>query len=348
MKKRKRIVHVMHADKFTEPFISFIEENFDFAAHHFIVPLDDKYLIKLRRNMTHMFLQRGFLKEMGVSLKALYSSDKIILHGLFVRNVVYMLFLQPWLLKKCYWVMWGGDLYHYLNRPHDFGSNLYERVRSVVIRRIGHVVTYVKGDYELAKKWYGIGGQFHECLMYPSNTFEGHVLPSNKGKTIKILVGNSADPSNNHFEIFNKISSQGNKDFLIYCPLSYGSVAYAEEVAQKGKELFGDRFVALRELTPLKQYMELLSEVDIAVFAHKRQQGMGNVIALLGMGKRVFMRKDVTPYKLFKELGISVFDVNEMDFMPLGDALRKKNQIRINSFFSKAALVEQWKRIFQG
>jgi len=348
MKKSHKIDHVMHADKFTEPFISFVEENFDSAAHHFIISLDDKHSIKPRKNITQMIVQKGSLQEMAVSLGKLYSAEKIILHGLFVRRFVYMLFLQPWLLKKCYWVMWGGDLYYHLNRDNDPESNRYEQIRARVIRKIGHFVTYVKGDYELAKKWYGVTGQYHECLMYPSNTYKGHVRSSKEDKTINILVGNSADPSNNHIDIFNKISSLTGEGFLIYCPLSYGVAAYREEVAKKGSELFGDKFVPLVKLLSLEQYMGILSKIDVAVFAHKRQQGMGNVISLLGMGKKVFMRKDVSSYMLFEELGIKVFDIDELDFMPIEDDVRKKNQTKIDSYFSKAKLIKQWKHIFQG
>lgn len=34
------------------------------------------------------------------------------------------------------------------------------------------------------------------------------------------------------------------------------------------------------------EYINFLSTIDIAIFNHKRQQGMGNIITLLGMGKK--------------------------------------------------------------
>ena len=40
---------------------------------------------------------------------------------------------------------------------------------------------------------------------------------------------------------------------------------------------------------PFNQYLEFLGKIDIAIFNHRRQQGFGNAITLLGLGKKVYL-----------------------------------------------------------
>lgn len=260
-----------------------------------------------------------------------------------------LLALHPSLLKKCYWVIWGGDLYQYKFRKQNIKHDIYEAIRAFVIKRIGHFVTYVKGDYELTQQWYGATGQYHECLMYTSNIYKEHTIPPKTGSVVNILVGNSADPANNHLDVFEKLATYKNENLMIYCPLSYGGVdgGYVKQIAEKGTALFGDRFVALTDFMPFAKYLEFLGQIDIAVFAHKRQQAMGNTITLLGLGKKVYMRNDVTPWAMFEGLCVKIFDFLKLDLTPMDGEVLKENQTRIKNYFSEAVLTKQLLNIFE-
>jgi hypothetical protein len=85
---------------------------------------------------------------------------------------------------------------------------------------MGHLVTYIKGDYELARKWYGARGNYQECFMYTSNVYKELDLPVAEHTTINILVGNSADPNNNHSAIFDKLEAFKAEDIHIYAPVT--------------------------------------------------------------------------------------------------------------------------------
>lgn len=338
-----KILHICTLDKFIPAFVDLVERSFEFEHHMFILFGDiNKYPIELRPNVIHW---KGSF-QIFLLLKEMQQAQKIILHGIFNNKINLLLAIQPWLLKKCYWVVWGGDLYLYQLRTHDIKSNMYEAVRAFVIRRMGHFVTYVKSDYELAQQWYGATGQYHECLMYPSNLYKEYVIPPKTGTAINILVGNSATSTNNHTEIFEKLSVYKNEDVMIYCPLSYGDSDYAKLVAQKGIELFGGRFVALMDFMPFEKYLELLGKIDIAIFAHKRQQAMGNTITVLGLGKKVFMRSDVTQWRLFEEIGVKVFDVSKLSLEFLADDAKRQNIKKIKELFSEKILIEQYSKIF--
>ncbi|MDO8291272.1 MAG: TDP-N-acetylfucosamine:lipid II N-acetylfucosaminyltransferase [Gallionella sp.] len=343
--KQEKILHICPLDKFIPPFIEFIERNFAFERHVFVLIGDlNKFPVQIRSNIIHLTSRTQYF----FLLAQLHQAGKIILHSIFDRNIVKLLSIAPWLLRKCYWVMWGGDLYHYQFRSRDIKGDRYEKIRARVIRKMGHFVTYINGDYELAQKWYGAKGAYHECLMYPSNLYKEYVVPPKKEGPLCVLLGNSADPSNNHDELFEKLLPFKDESILIYCPLSYGQAEYADYIAKLGKKLFGDKFIPLLEFIPFEKYLELLGQIDIAVFAHKRQQAMGNTITLLGLGKKVYMRNDVTPWAKFDELGVKVFDVRKFDLMPLNDDVRKNNQVHIKSHFSEAALAKQLNDIFEG
>jgi len=340
------IVHCSTAEKFIEPFIDVINSAFDSNKHFFIVREYDKFPTKKRENVLVLDKNAGKLKKISVYLRYLNEADKIILHGIFDTSLVWLLFFQPWLLRKCYWVMWGGDLYCFQNKRAIFRAKLFEKVRAFVIKRMGHFVTYVRGDYELAQNWYGAKGQYHECIMYPSNLYKEYAVQPKEGGSVSILAGNSADPSNNHSEIFEKLAAYKDENIIIYCPLSYGPEQYVGQVVQKGKELFGEKFIPLLDFMPFDKYLEILGQIDIAVFAHRRQQAMGNAITLLGLGKKVSMRSDVTSWQLFKDIGVKVFDFESLEASLISDSIKIDNSYKIKEFFSEEKLKKQLRNIF--
>lgn len=348
--KQTKILHICVVDKFIPSFIEFIRSNFNWDEHSFILLGGDfsKYPIKLERNIVHLTSRKQLL---SVSI-SMHRAEKIILHGLFEPYLVRFLAMQPWLLKKIYWVIWGGDLYlkkndYVAELNFDWRWKKNELWRHFVIKRIGHFITHIKGDYELAQQWYGAKGQWHECFMYPSNLYKDYEVPLKQGDTINILVGNSADPTNNHAEIFEKLMPYKDRDIQIFCPLSYGKADYAERMAKLGKELFGNKFTPFLDFIPFEKYLKLLGQIDIAVFAHKRQQAMGNTITLLGLGKKVYMRSDVTPWALFSEIKVNVFDVAQMDINQLGSDEAERNKAIIAGYFSEKKLIEQFSEIFK-
>ena len=275
-------------------------------------------------------------------------AEKIILHGLWDSRLIVLLALHPAMLKKCYWVIWGGDLYSHSMGKKNLRWYATELFRRPVIRGMGHLITYVQGDVELARRWYGAVGQHHECIMYTSNIYREYAIKERPHAAVNIQIGNSADPSNNHLEILENLKSFRDQNITIYAPLSYGDQANAKTVIAAGKAIFGDKFKPMTDFIPFEQYLEFLGKIDIAVFAHKRQQGMGNTITLLGMGKKVYMRSDVTPWATFDGIGVKIFDFLDIDLMPISIEIKNKNRMQIKNKFSEVMLIKQWSAIFEG
>lgn len=343
-------LHIQNTDKFVMPYINFINENFENDEHRFAIlvnSIEDKF-DKFFSNMSYIRNYKHFLKLTIFMNKA----DKIHLHALFSFKIIILLFSQPWLLKKCNWIIWGGDLYSYQKKKTTIKSKIYELMRKFVIRNLGALTTHVKGDYELAKKWYGAKGEYFYCFMYPSNLYKEITLPSRNNDTQKkvIQVGNSADPSNNHLEVFEKLRAFGDQDIEVICPLSYGQPDYRDKVVQQGYEMFGDNFTPLINFLPIGEYHQILAKVDIAIFNHKRQQALGNIITLLGLGKKVYIRDDITTWDFLINNEINIYNLNkELDdnlFEVLNTQDRNCNTENIKNKFSLKNLIKEWNEIF--
>jgi hypothetical protein len=274
-------------------------------------------------------------------------AKKILLHGIFTKSIVNFFFLNPIFLKKSLWVIWGGDLY-YDNKYNSFNpiKNFYIFRKKNIISKLHGLITYVKGDYELARKWYGAEGKYYECFMYPSNLYKEYKIQQKIHDSINIQVGNSAFSNNNHIDVFEKLYKFRDENIRIYAPLSYGSFKYAQQVISVGQSMFGDKFIGMTDFMAFDEYLDFLSNIDIAIFNHERQQAMGNKITLLGLGKKVYMRNNITPWNTFSEKGIQVFDIKNIELLRLDENIRQQNMVRVKEYFSQENYKKQLENIF--
>lgn len=344
-------VHCAHTEKFVGPFVAFVNGNFDNAEHRFLIREASDHGMPEAGNVTPIRRDLSLLKKFVLYARYLNRADRIILHGIFERFILFSLLIQPWLLGRTYWVIWGGDLYSFVGqgKATSVASRFTRYLTKFTIGRIGHMVTYVEGDYALARSIFNSSARYHECLGYVSNVVsitEPAAGKTSRSKGMVILAGNSADRSNQHEEMLQLLSHHLGADDTIYCPLSYGDREHAMRIAALGHQLFGDRFIALTSFMSLHDYNALLDRIDIAVFAHHRQQGMGNMIALIGRGKKVFLRRSVTPWAFFGRLGITVFDYEELNLLSLAEAPAQENINIVRQYFSQDTLLRQWSAIF--
>ncbi|SHJ54301.1 TDP-N-acetylfucosamine:lipid II N-acetylfucosaminyltransferase [Cycloclasticus pugetii] len=345
-----KILHICPLDKFIPPFIDFIEENFTFSKHEFrVFGKMGAYYLKPRPNI-HI-AKIGFLgrvKAYSQLIVSMHQAEKIILHGLFIPPVVKILWAMPWLLKKCYWVMWGADLYVYSLGEKNKEWKKNEFFRRPVIRNMGVIVSMVKGNYKLAQNWYRTGAKYIYSFIYLSNLYKEFPGIRRKSPT-KIMIGNSADPSNNHIEIFNKIKVILSGDYQIIVPLSYGDFEYAQKVISAGEKMFGKRLCPMVDFITYDEYMGVLKNIDIAIYNHERSQGLGNITDLLGFGAKVYIRSDTTTWEFLHNKGLDVFDYLNIDnaandLMEVFDS--DNNNKVMKETFTRSELIRQWTGIF--
>lgn len=349
MKKDKvKYLHLFTYTLFIKPYVNFIDKNFNSKDHLFLI-LTNTGKVNLRDNVKK--ISRN-LKGLLLLIREIYKCEKIFLHGLIHYEIVLIFFLQPWLLRKCNWVVLGVDLYWYKLRKKSFKSNLYEVARRFVIKNMNGLMAFVKGDYELAQKWYGAKGKYYYSFLYPNLIYKDLDLLKVKkyNEETYIQVGNSADPALNHLEIFNKLEKYKDKGIEIICPLAYGNDDYRDKVIEEGTKIFDNKFNAIVGLVSFEKYSEFLAKIDIAIFDYEGQQAGGNILILLGLGKKVYIRDDITFWKLCNDFGLKVFSYNQgLDglFEKISEDVRLKNINIIKKHFTEKKLREDWEKIFK-
>ena len=140
------ILHIGSTDPIMNGFVNFLNENFEPQKHTFLLSPSPNHTLPNARNTYS--LKTGWRRIFNaISITSrLQRSEKVILHGLFNPRLVLLLALQPWVLKKCYWVIWGADLYTYQLGKRDWKWHIKELFRRPVIKRMGNLVTYIEGD----------------------------------------------------------------------------------------------------------------------------------------------------------------------------------------------------------
>jgi dTDP-N-acetylfucosamine:lipid II N-acetylfucosaminyltransferase len=340
----------MFLDKFIPSFIDFINQNFPIEEHLFVIY--GKAMNKLEYNPTSKnVIMFDTINKFFHIIPYISIAKRIIIHGLFFEEVVNFLNQMPQsILDKVYWVMWGGDFYF----PEQ-----QSRLKKYFIKNVGNVITYLPKQVDYIREHYGAKGKFIECLFYPDGAYnieliekiKKEVCVSDKGNKLRIQIGNSATITNRHENVFkyikNYIYRSGfdiNKIELIV-PLSYGDELYKDRIIQIGKEIFSSSFIPLTSFMSYENYLKLLLTIDIGIFYHNRQQGLGNIIQLLGMGKKVYITKDTPQWDLFTSLGIKVYDLeNEFNFEIDNETLIKNQEI-IKKHFTLERIKKDWENI---
>lgn len=133
----------------------------------------------------------------------------------------------------------------------------------------------------------------------------------NIGKNI--LIGNSADPANNHLDIIEMIDpAHIDQCCKIYCPLSYAitNINYVEHVINEGNSKFGSNFVPLNKYLNKKDYTEIVASCDVVVLNQHRSQGILSAFAAFYFRKTLFLNRKNPFYDYVINLGMNVFTID--------------------------------------
>ncbi len=227
-----------------------------------------------------------------------------------------------------------------------FGNSTKEHPRDKKERaldRIDYIGTSFQEEFKALSNKLHTKKKFFEYWHYPlEQILNINETPSSTRKNI--LIGNSGVPTLNHLDVFHEISKMAiAKDAKVVVPLSYGLDAYITVVKRKGEELLSDSFYPLEDFIPLVEYNKILQEINVAIFLSYRQQALGNIIALLYMGARVYLSHKNPIYHFFKGIGIVIFDFdkefeNITSLQPITKEEVIHNRKKLNELLSEATL----------
>ncbi|GLS89621.1 hypothetical protein GCM10007916_06880 [Psychromonas marina] len=354
----RQTLHIMTHSPYTIRYISFVNKYFCQNDHKFIVYCEKE---EGNNNKDYPYKNVIFTKNKMLfrQFRGIINASKmLIIHQL--NHPVFMLellFFAPKILKKTAWVLWGGDVY-YAQYNKTIKSKIIEFLREKVIKRIPLIISYVKGDFDVIQKQYNSGAKYLKA-DYPSpidiSAIEKTCIKDvdDLKKTKIIVLGNSADPSNEHFESIDILSKYKNESILIKCILSYGgNDEYKNQVIKYGKEKFEEKFLPILEYQSFDEYLEMINASDICVLNHKRQQGLGNQKVFLMLMKKLYISNVTTPFDYFKSIDINIdatekiVDMSYEEFIRTDNKYLLNNRVNILNDISNVTIQKAWEVVF--
>jgi dTDP-N-acetylfucosamine:lipid II N-acetylfucosaminyltransferase len=204
-------------------------------------------------------------------------------------------------------------------------------IKKKAIARIDCLASSFDEEFEAIQKLIGHKKKPFAFWYYPIENMVNiaHEIANDRPD---ILIGNSGHATGNHLDVFEKIKHYKLDGRKAIVPLSYGNRAYIDAILPFGKDMLGDPFYPLTDFMTLDAYNEMLARCGVAILNCRRQQAVGNTIALLWFGSKVFLSKHNPFFHYLRRIGVGVFSY-ENDL----------NQDSCNTLLSAAAIAQNRK-----
>jgi hypothetical protein len=368
------ILHICEDNRF----VAMAKKQFEICKenqHLFLVNSSSKGLKYITKDNSIIVEKAGTKKHSEVVNQYLY--DAIIFHNCnqkYKWNIINNLPKNILII----WFSWGSDIYMlpqfknklytekttqilkknnltYNNYSLDYFSRLllgkYKKQLSAY-KRINYCAPVMSKDLNLLEQHYNIKIKELDFTYGDINLYIGESIDKNSEGN-NILVGNSADFSNNHIDILNTLKNKNIGNSKIIVPLSYGGhKKYINHIVSQGKLMFRDKFTPLLEVLLLIEYREILYSCKIAIFNHKRQQALGNIIMLLWMGVKLFLDEENPIYSFLKDNNIIVYKISQIEtfseeefLIKLTDNEVNNNRMQLSKIYSHERVIDKSKEI---
>lgn len=320
-------------------------------------------------------------------IKRLEQYDLVILHSIYPQFV--SIVNRAPSATKFIWIGWGFDYYRFIYKderalylPETLA--LYERTkqkknlprqilqmikepykrmlkmdegsRIKAIEKCYGFSPVLEDDYTLVKDA-GMIPNLPPFMDWNYGSLEEHWVRSFVEQRVDgahILIGNSSDIENNHLDALESLSNAGkSKKQNVIVPLSYGDERCIPNVLEKGQELFGNDFKALRDFMPIEEYIAIIKSCGFVIMNHKRQQGIGTIVSMMYLGAKVFLQESCPSYHFFKRNGAFIFSIQELERdssllqKRLDDKDVETNIAVLEKFWSKAAIDHKTKMLVE-
>lgn len=126
-----------------------------------------------------------------------------------------------------------------------------------------------------------------------------------------IMIGNSAQASNNHEYILKFLNGVDTSKHTITVPLSYGGdEEYVEIVSRKFLMLPNAK--VLHDFMPLGDYNALLLSSSTCIYGHFRGEAWGNILISLYLGCKVYLSQRSPLFKTCCDMNFKVFELENI------------------------------------
>ncbi|MDO6776599.1 TDP-N-acetylfucosamine:lipid II N-acetylfucosaminyltransferase [Shewanella sp. 3_MG-2023] len=354
-----KFVHLVIDNKFTENIfntfgkISYIE--------NFYVCLEKKCDYKFLKTVSQIILY-----ERTKYIEHVNHCDYVFIHSL---NTVHVKFILENPSLNYVWIGMGYDYYDLMQKDLYYtyskkwltsNKGIKARIKSIIglnfFRRNNKRKAVSKIKYfapVLFSEFCIVNKIFHSLEFLSWNYgMSASILAKNiklSSTANSLLLGNSADPCNNHFEILLKLSEL-NFSGKIYIPLSYGNERYKNELLRDLAHLNLD-IVPLVDYVSKDEYFNILKECKVVIMNHTRQQAGSNIAVMLSMGAKVYINSESPFYDFYLSEGAFVYDTKNIKdisfFETLDDELVDVNLAVVNRHFSSKAILDKTEKVCQ-
>ena len=182
-------------------------------------------------------------------------------------------------------------------------------IKKTAIARIDYLASSFDEEFEAIQKLIGHKKKPFAFWYYP---IENMVDISREAATDRpdIIIGNSGHATGNHLDVFEKIKNYKLSGKIVV-PLSYGNKEYIDEILPEGRAILGEKFAPLTEFCALEAYNDILSRCGVAILNCRRQQAVGNTIALIWFGSKVFLSDKNPFFHYLRRIGVKLFSYED-------------------------------------
>lgn len=291
------------------------------------------------------------------TLKSLKTQNQIIFFWIFWSHEFYQLperlyklygpFTKLYFIRK-YVSFYINYAVLFLKRQSN--SPLYPGIRSFY-RSLQHIhvfCSFIEDDYN----YVDVHHQMKYMPISYLNLSEIHlpqrpIIQTDVVKTI--MVGHSASPLLNHEDVLvllNNIRFEGH----VILPLSYGKQSYVASLKKSLHKYTHIQVELLERYLEKSEYYAFLEKMDIFVLNAYCQQALGNVIFFLGIGTKVFLRKETSTYKTLTKKGFIVFSIEDhwtLEHLstPMSLTDKTKNRTLLDNMLADQIVAEQWRGV---
>ncbi len=359
-----KVVHICHDEKFIDCAISVFASLKNVESIFFVFTNSkDKKLIYTK---SHNIITFNSYKKLLFATNN-HDSHVVMIHSLFLPYNIALKINKPII-----WSSWGYDIYNDIDDPLTkiFSIPLYKPQTRVLLKKI-HLLNFKrmlvfflwkllllrrkrqKEYFQIVEKtsyfstvlpieFENLKKKFPKAQYCPFHYFSDPHLNKNPLEqkqffSNRILLGNSNDPTNNHYDILKKLNSL-NIPLEIIIPFSYpnNEISYNNHLIKKAASFKNLKIEFIKNFIEQTEYFKLINSCSIAFFGHLRQQAVGNIIYCLKTGKKVFFYEDSILFSHFSKQGYTIFSIdNDLNTEHINKPLSKETQNKNREIFFK-------------
>lgn len=338
----KKILHISHDDKFIDYTIEKFYEISNFN-HTFLIYTETEVLKLTHVKSKKVIFAKKNSEEIKKHIKNIENFNLIFVH--YLSDYVAQIIQRVCHKKKIFMIFYGSEIFNmkefyestlqsetkklikkinkknfkFIELKKEINRYIYsrkvEKIKKEVLSNVDYFCHWISQDYSLIKSKIKIDAKF---LDFIHGSLDMIISPeslrnSKNNDSEHILVGNSANESNNHLDILEKLYQCDNDGKKIYMPLSYSesSSEYTKEVIKKGETLFANKYISIKKFLQKNEYYNLCLKCEFIFMNHYRSQAGAVNRFVLYFGKKLFMSEKSNMYKFYKQIGLIVFSIEK-------------------------------------